>query len=262
MSGHPDSTPRHGFRFRMGIPAELHAEGRTFACEAQNISRSGALVAGDFPIPTTPTIELALKLAAGGLSVRLTGKVVRVEPDPHGVRVSIALEFVDMDDSRRDELEVLLARCLETPAVSPLESLKPGAALKEIRKTLESIPIPQRIALSSRAAQKEREFLRYDTNPAVLEALAHNAGLTAVEARGLATSAYLMPGTLDALSNDQRFKHDDELRMAIAVHPKVSVATAEKITADLKMPQLKMLLGKPGLNQVLREKLFRRTTRG
>jgi hypothetical protein len=99
-----------------------------------------------------------------------------------------------------------------------------------------------------------------DTHPAVLEALARNPSLTVVEARVLATSAYLMSGTLDALSNDVRFKGDEELRMAIAVHPRVSIGTAERVTADFKAPQLKKLLAKPGLNQRLREKLFRRST--
>jgi hypothetical protein len=40
--------------------------------------------------------------------------------------------------------------------------------------------------------------------------------------------------------------------MAVAVHPRVSLATAEKVTADFKAPQLKKLLAKPGLNQSLR----------
>jgi hypothetical protein len=262
MSGHPDSTPRHGFRFRLGIPAELYAENRTFSCEARNISRSGALIVGQIPAPTTTLLALALKLPASAVSVRLSGKVVRVEPGADGESIGIAIEFVDMDDARRDELEVLLARCLETPAHSPLESLKPGSSLQDVRKTLDSIPIPQRIALASRAVQKEREFLRFDTNPAVLEALAHNPNLTLVEARALAASAYLMPGTIDVLANDSRFKHDDDLRMTLAIHPKVPSATADKLTSELKVPQIKVLLTKPGVSQALREKLFRRTTRG
>ena len=61
-------------------------------------------------------------------------------------------------------------------------------------------------------------------------------------------------------ANDPRFRQDEELRMAVAVHPRVSLSTAEKVTADFKVPQIKKLLAKPGLSQVLREKLFRRTT--
>lgn len=262
MSGHADDTPRHGYRFRMAIPAEIHLEGRTIACGAQNISRSGALLVGDIPAPAPKNVDLALKAPTGNLSIRLAARVIRFEPDPEGAGMRMAVEFVELDKARRDDLEVLLSRLLETPAGSPLESLKPGATLQEIRKTLESIPVAQRIALASRAGTKEREHLRLDTNPAVLESLVRNPGLTVAEARALAASAYLMPGTLDALAQDSRFKGDEDLRMAIAVHPKVSAATAEKVTADLKLPQVRALLAKPGLNPLLREKLFRRTTRG
>jgi hypothetical protein len=124
---------------------------------------------------------------------------------------------------------------------------------------VEAIPLPQRIALSARAKVKEREYLRSDTHPAVLEALVRNPGLTVAEARSIATSPYLAPGTLDALANDSRFREDEELRIAIASHARVSMGTAEKVTASFNVPQIKKLLAKPGLQQALREKLFRKT---
>jgi hypothetical protein len=67
-----------------------------------------------------------------------------------------------------------------------------------------------------------------------------------------------MPGTLDALANNQRFKDDEELRVAVAVHPRVPLPTAERLTASLKPQQLKKLLARPGLNQILRERLIRK----
>jgi hypothetical protein len=260
MSGHPEDSHRQGYRFRTGVRAEIQDNGRTFACEAQNISRSGVLLVGDLPALSSDTVDLALHAPTGNLTVPLRGRVIRCQPSAGEKSMSVALEFVDMDDSRRDAVEVLLARLLEAPAVAPLEGLKPGATPQEIKAALEAIPLPQRIALSSRTGLKDREYLRFDTNPAVLEALAHNPNLGVVEARGLAGSTFLMPGTLDSLANNPRFKDDEELRMAIAVHPRVSISTAEKVTASLKVPQIKKLLGKPGLNQTLREKLFRRTT--
>jgi hypothetical protein len=217
---------------------------------------------GQIPELTGTQVEFSLKAPAGSLTISLSGKVLRVTPDPEGQGVRAAVKFVDMSDAKRDELEVLLARILAAPAASPLESLKSGASLVEIKKALDSIPIPQRVALSSRAGPKEREYLRSDTNAAVLDGLARNPGLTVAEARALAGSAHLMAGTLEALVNDPRFKHDHELCVAVAVHPKASVATAEKATADFKVPQIKALLAKSGLNQTLRDKLFRRTTRG
>jgi len=260
MGGQPTDSHRHGYRFHTEVLAELTIDGQAIACEAANISRSGALLVGEFPAPTAETVELSLRAPAGSLTVHLTGRVTRVQPNPDGAGLHLALEFIELDDSRRDAIEVLLARILEAPSAGTLELLKPGAPPQEIRKALEAIPISQRIALSSRATAKDREFLRFDTNPAVLEALARNPQLLIAEARHLAASPYLMSGTLDALSIDPRFKGDEELRMAIAVHARVSLATAEKVTADFKLPQIKKLLAKPGLNQAIREKLFRRTT--
>jgi hypothetical protein len=260
MSGHPDGPARHGYRFRTGVHAELELGGRTIACEAQNLSRSGVLLVGDLAKPTQGTVDLSLVLPTGSLTVRLSGRVIRVEPDPDGEGTRMALEFVGMDDARRDAVEALVARLLEAPAASPFDHLKPGAPPQEIKKALEAIPLPQRISMASRASQKDREILRSDTNPAVLEALARNPNLTLAEARALLTSVFLIPGTLDALSNDLRFKDDEALRIAVAAHPRVSLATAEKVTADFNVPQIKKLLAKPALNQILREKLFRRTT--
>lgn len=261
MSGHADGAHRHANRFRVGVHAELHDGLRTIPCEVQNLSRSGVLLVGEIQTPSTDAVDLVLIFPTGNQRVRLSGRVIRVEPDHEGDGLRVALEFVDMDNSRRDALEVLLARLLETPAASPFDSVKPGAAPLEIKKVLEAIPLPQRVSMSSRAPLKEREILRSDTHPAVLEALARNPNLSLAEARALAASAYLMPGTLDALANDLRFKDDEELRMAVAIHPRVSLATAEKVTAELKAPQIKRLLAKPGLSQILREKLFRRTQR-
>ncbi len=263
MGGHSEGTPRQGYRFPTGLPAELHDGGQTIPCGARNISRSGVLLVGPLPTPSATVVELTVRSATGTLAVRLSGRVVRVDPDAEEGGTLIALEFVDMDDARRAALESFIARILESQTVGPLSSLKPGAPPPEVRKVLGAIPLSLRIALATRVVPvKDREFLRLDTNPAVLEALVHNPNVTVVEARAIAESPYLMPGTIDALANDLRFKGDEELRMTLAVHPRVSLATAEKITADFKVRQLKKLLAKPGLNQILREKLFRRTTAG
>jgi hypothetical protein len=261
MGGHSDAPPRHSYRIRKGVPAELNIGKRTIECEAQNLSRSGVLLVGELQDLVEGTGDLALMAPTGSLTLHLTGRVIRVEPDPGGEGVRIALEFVDMDDTRRDAIEVFVARLIEAPAPASFEQLKPGAPPQEIKKALEAIPLAQRISMSSRAPLKDREILRLDSNPAVLEALVRNPGLGGEEARALASSAYLLPVTLDALANDLRFKDDEAVRMAVAIHPRVSLRTAEKVTADFKVPQIKKLLAKPGLSQALRDKLFRRTQR-
>jgi hypothetical protein len=261
MGGHYDSPPRNSYRIRKGVRAELSLGDRTVECEAQNLSRGGVLLVGDLQGPLEGTVELALMAPTGSLTLHLSARVIRVEPDPGGDGARMALEFVDMDDSRRDAIEVFVARLLEAPAASSFDHLKPGAPPQDVKKALEAIPLPQRISMSSRAPLKDREILRLDSNPAVLEALVRNPGLGVEEARAIAASAYLLPGTLDALANDLRFKDDEALRIAVASHPRVSFPTAEKVTADFKVPQIKKLLARPGVSQALREKLFRRTQR-
>jgi hypothetical protein len=261
MGGNSESPARQGYRFRIGVSAQVSVGHQTVSCDAQNISRSGVLLVGHFPEPCPDNLEVALKAPTGPLVVSLSGRVIRVDRDADGGESTLAMEFVNMDDSRRDALDVLLARLLEAPPpASGLENLKPGVPPQEIKRALEAIPLPQRIALATRASVKEREYLRLDTNPAVLESLVRNPSLTVAEARLVAASIYLAAGTLDALAVDTRFKDDEEVRIAIASHPRVSLGTAERVTADFKVPQIKKLLTKPTLNQTLREKLFRRTT--
>jgi hypothetical protein len=175
----------------------------------------------------------------------------------------LAIEFVDLDEAQRDDLEILLARLLESdPPASPLDALKPGVSPLEIKKALESIPLPQRLSLATRAPLREREFLRLDTNAAVLDALVRNPNLVLAEARTIAASPFLSSPSIDALAADPRFGADEELVLALAVHPRIALPTAEKLTAPFKPPQLRRLLAKPGLNPSLRDRLLKRLTRG
>jgi len=263
MSGHSEGTPRRGYRFPAGVLAEIRDGEQSFSCGAQNLSRSGVLLTGPIPTPSADTVELTLKAPAGTLEVRLRARVIRVEREPDSEDLQIALQFVDPDDSQRQALEDLLARLLQQGQTSgPFDGLTPGTPAHEIKKALESIPIAQRIALASHASLKEREFLRLDVNPAVLEALIRNPNLGLAEARAIGVSPHLTPATIDALAHDSRFKGDEELRMVLATHPRVTAATAEGLTADFKATQIRKLLAKPGLSQVLRDKLFRRLSRG
>jgi hypothetical protein len=193
----------------------------------------------------------------------MQGRVVRVEPDDEPGDLRVAVEFVELNAAQKDALEVVVARFLESqPPGGSLDSLKPGTPPHEVRKALETIPLPQRISLAARAAQKEREFLRQDQHSAVLDSLVRNPSLALEEALAVAQSSYLTGSTIDLLAADLRFNKDETLRMALATNARVSFATADKLTADFKPPQIRKLLSKPGLSQPLRDKLFKRMTRG
>lgn len=262
VSGHPEEPPRRGYRFPLAVEAELHDPSGSFLCAAENLSRTGVLLVGSLPPPAQEQVDITLKDRSGSHKTRVTGKVVRASSDDvDGLR--LAIEFVGLNDDQRDGLEILLARLLESgPPPGPLDALKPGASPLEIKKALEAIPLPQRRDLATRASVRERDYLRLDSNPAVLDALVRNPNLALAEARAVATSGFLSAPSIDALASDPRFGSDEELILTLAVHPRIALTTGERLTASLKPPQLRRLLAKPGLNPALRDKLLKRLTRG
>ena len=262
MSGHQDDAGRRGYRFPAGVSASFVEAGQVVPCVAVNVSRSGALLVGSFAVPSAEPVELTLKTPNGQLSLTLSARIIRIGPNPDGHGHELAVEFVGLDGVRRDQLEVFLARLLEAPQPGPLENLRPSAPPLEVRKALEAIPLPQRIALAQRADLRQREYLRQDQNAAVLEAVIRNPNLTLPEARVLASHLALPGPAIDLLAVDPRFKGDEELRITLATNPKVPLPTAEKLTADLKPPQIRKLLARPGMNPTLRDKMFKKLTRG
>jgi PilZ domain-containing protein len=263
MGVQSNEAPRRGFRFPAAVPAMLHEGGRSVPCAAQDLSRTGVLLVGPFARPETERVDLTLKAVSGTHQVRMRGRVVRVEPDDEPGNLRIAVEFVELDEAQKDALEIVLARFLEYhPPPGSLESLNPGTPLHEVRRVLESIPLPQRISLAARASQKEREYLRQDQNAAVLDSMVKNPSLTLEEALLLASSTFITGPTIELLAADSRFNRDESLRMALATNARITFATADRITADFKPPQIRKLLAKSGVSQALRDKLVRKLARG
>jgi hypothetical protein len=237
--------------------------GGEFPCEADDISRFGALLTGPIPPCTAgERLDLTLRAPVGTLELSATVCVVRHAPLPEGSDASLAIEFVDLSDEQRSVLEALVARIMEGFAPAPLEGLRPGSPPSEVRKALEAVPLAHRIALAARAGLREREFLRQDTHPAVLEGLARNPNLLPAEAHALAASPHILPSTLEIFLADARWAKDDDLRGLIAIHPRVPLAFAERALAGLKPPALRKLLQAPSLNAAVREKILRRMQRG
>ena len=248
--------PSRGTRFAAGLPAVLHLQKNDYECVAYNLSRSGALVVGRFPSLAGYRVEVTIRHPQGGLSVRLAGRVVRAEHeegDDH-----LALEFMELDAAKQDKLEILLARVIEGLSPAPIEALRPGAPVHEVRRALEQVPLPHRISLATRATPREREFLCQDMHPQVLEALVRNPNLRLPEARSLATVPHLQPSTLELLSRDTRWVNDEEINCAIVAHPRTPLVLAMKIVDKLKPPAIKKLIQRPGVPPSIRTQLQRR----
>jgi hypothetical protein len=262
MSGHHEDPVRKGYRFPAGVPATFQDDGHAVECVAVNLSRSGALLSGVFPVPGSGRLDVMLRTPSGGFSIQLPARIIRVDGDGASGESRLAIEFEDMDATRRDAIEVFLARLLESQPTTSLDGVKPGASPLDIKKALEAIPLTQKVTMAQKADAKQRELLRYDTHVAVLDSLIRNSNFALAEARALASSPYLQTGTIDMLANDPRFRNDDELRLTLATHPKVSPFTAERLTSALKPPEIRKLLARPGLSPSLRDKLLKKMVRG
>jgi hypothetical protein len=262
MSPDSSSTTPRGFRFQAGLPAALFDGDQEHACRAHNLSRTGVLLVGALPTPSGQEIEFAIRSPAGDLDQHFIGRVARIEEGGEGGERRLAVEFLALDLDQKEKLEMLLARVMEGMAPAPLEALRPGSPPHEIRKALESVPLAHRIGLAARAGPREREYLRQDIHPAVLESLTRNPNILLAEVRALLAVIHLMPSTLELIVADQRWSKDEEIRILVATHPHVSFPLAERITAGFQAPALKKMLARPTLNALLRDKIVRRIARG
>jgi hypothetical protein len=247
-----------GSRFAAGLPATVAVGDREIRCTAHNLSRSGVLLVGPLPIRPGGALEVRLRSPLGDKEVLVRGRVARAEKVEDGDENRIALSFIELTKEQHDAIEVLVARVVEGQAPAPIRNLKPGAPVEEVLRALDQIPLPHRIALATRAGPKERDFLRQDRHPQVLEALARNPGLLPAEARVLAANREILPTTLELLAADPRWRRDVELKILLASHPRVSLPLAEKIIGKLGTPELRKLIQKPGIHPGLRVILLRR----
>jgi len=260
----PESSsaiPR-GYRFQAGLPATLVDGTGERPCTALDLSRSGVLLVGDLDRAAGSEVEFTICTLAGDLEQRFIGRVARVESGDASGGTRLAVEFLALDLEQKEALEVLLARVMEGLAPAPLEALRPGASPPEVRKALEAVPLAQRIALAARAGSREREFLRQDAHPQVIEALSRNPSLLPAEARVLAGLTHALPSTLELLASDPRWSKDEELRIALVTHPRVPVPLAERLLAGLAAPALRKALTRPSLHSAVRDRILKRLARG
>ena len=258
MSHRSGPSSRRHSRFRAGLPAVVHDGAGDHPCVAHDLSRTGVLLEGDLPCEVGSTINLLLRIPQGGLNVPIRGRVVRVQAASGDEARISAVEFGDLRPAERDALERILARVIEGYAPAPLESIRPNTPPREIRKTLKEIPLPHRIALAARARPKEREILRHDPHPQVLEALARNPNLLRSEARSLAEVPTLLPSTLEILAADPRWTADVELQVRIVAHARTPVMLAGRIVDRLPAPALRTVLGRASLPATVRATVLRR----
>ena len=250
---HPGKRGR--FRFLAGLTATLHYRGQDFNCEATNLSRSGVLLTGAMPPPEEPDLEVTLESSSGDRKVRLRARVARVAHDDETDETTVGLQFEGFDSEQENGLRALLARVVEGVAPAPIMSLGVRTRPNEARKALEKMTLAHRVNLATHAKAIERSHLKHDPNPQVLDALARNPCIHLQELKDLVRRPQILPGTLEIVANDARWKADDELKIIIATHPRVTMKIAEQVVSRMSDVAIRKVLERSGLHPDLREKL-------
>lgn len=251
----PDDFQRKKGRFLAGLNATLHAEGRDYTCVALDINRDGIMLAGDFPPPEEPDVRITVASSAGDLVLEVTGHVAYVRPQGE---THLGLHFEELDDPQRSTLESLIARVIEATAPAAMARLERGATGEEVRKALETMPVAHRIQLALRATPKERDFLSRDEDLQVIESLTRNPTITMPEVVSLVRRIKILPSTLDLVAKDHRWAGNEELKILIATHPRVSLPTAMRLVDTLTDIGLRKVIRKSGVHPAVRQRILDR----
>jgi len=256
------ATHRSGARFKAGLPAVVRFDGAEHECVARDLSRSGMLLVGAFPWPADQDLEVTVTSAAGDLSFTSRGRLAHVMEDLEAGETKLGLVFEGaLDEASAEVLEALVARVVEGTAPAPLERLTEESSPEDVRRELEAMPLPHRIALAQRAiTPRERAIIRQDPSPQVLEGLARNPHLNSPEVMTLIRMPTLLPTTIDVLANDPRWRGNEELQVMLATHPRVTLHTAERIVRAMTPSMLRRVIRRPGLHPVLRDRILATTT--
>lgn len=249
------SPTRSKARFRAGLPAVVRIDGQVADAVVEDLSRTGLSLYGELPLPEADFVEVTVRSTAGDLRLTTRGRVVHAVRDDEVEETHIGLELEDLESDQLQVLDNMVSRVAEGMNPAALQSLPPGAGPDLVRKALDSIPLPHRIQMAKKALPREREFLRQDPSPPVLDALARNPNLTLPEAKTLARMAAILPATVEAMASDPRWRKDEELKIMLATHPRVSLQIAEKLAFELDLQGMRKLLQKPGLNDAVKLKL-------
>ena len=249
-------APNRKVRFRAGIPAAVHYRGREYPCTAHDLSRTGVMLLGGIPWPADEMVKFRLNTPNSDLHVELSGRVARVSESKSGEGTALALEFDRLSEGKKQDLESIIHRVIEGHSPTLLAGIEPDAPADEIRRGLDAIPLPHRISLASRTTQtREREILRNDIHPQVLEALARNPNLLESELHALLKSLHILPRTLEQISTDTRWNGKTGILTEIISHIRTPLPLADQLLNKLQRPALMQLMQKPGLNATILNRL-------
>ena len=100
---------------------------------AVNLSRGGIFINTRNPAPVGSTLKLIISLPDQPFPFDLTGRVARVHEvdNPHNVAPGMGIEFVDVDEDKKDKIERFVERLRKE---LPDEATIPPGRTHEIKK--------------------------------------------------------------------------------------------------------------------------------
>jgi hypothetical protein len=252
---------RANSRFLAALPAVLHHDGEELPCAADDLSRSGVLLQGKMALPTTPDIETTISTPSGDRSVRVAGRVMHAHAEPDSEEVRLGVQFESLSEEQAEAIDLIVSRVVEGMAPAALDGIDPRAPLAEIRAALGKVTAAHRVSLAARCGPKERAILKHDPDPHVLEALVRNPNVNLPEVKALMRRSDLLPSTLEIVAEDVRWRGDEELKITIATHQRVTFTTANKVVRRLNDLAIARLIQRPGLQPGVKQKLMAELSR-
>jgi PilZ domain len=256
MSAPPANYQKRAPRFPASLAATVRLGNDDHAGCAENLSRSGVLLVGRFPPIDDPDVSITLRSPTGDLRLELTGRVAFRKDEPDGQDSRIGVVFENLSPEQAASVEGLLARVVQGTALGALDALTTASSPAAIRTALHKVSVPHRMGLAMRAGPREREWLRHDPDPLVLEALARNANAVPHEIKLLLRRSDLLPSTLDLIAEDVRWSKDEEIQRTICTHPRVPFQTADRVVQRMSDLAIGRLLRQSGLEPGVRKKLM------
>lgn len=243
-------------RFSASLPASMQYESGDAPCRAHNLSRTGVLLVGDLPIPTSPVVRVTIGSPGRDLSVTLFGRISWSDREAESRETRLALEFLGGRDDTEATLEALIARVVEGTSPASLKDLPDNATPQQVRAALENIPVPHRVTMAVRAMPKERGFLLRDTNVHVMDALARNPNLLPHELLKVLRMRGILPHTLEIIAKDKRWANNEHIQILVATNRNTPLPVAEQLVSTMKKATLHKVIRAPDLTPALRAKVL------
>jgi hypothetical protein len=248
-------------RFLASLPAVVRVDGEDHSCAADDLSRTGVLLTGTFACPTDPMVEVTITTAAKDRTLHLEGRVMHAHENEEAGELRLGVQFEHLTDEQNETIDLLVSRVVEGMAPAALEGIDKKASVGEIREALSKVTVAHRVQLAARCGPKERAILKHDPDPHVLESLARNPNINLPEIKTLLRRTDLLPSTLEVVASDVRWFADDETKIMVATHPRVTFTTADKVVHRMNELTVARVIQRPGLQPGVKQKLMVKMSR-